>query len=139
MLLSKSILTGGVENERSVFPFIFGNHTLAAARITGYGVTGYKSISRENASINQRLYKCDKSACVATGNCYSVCSFNLFEAIFKYLRKTVNPLLTCTVGSGSIEYSYIIINFLFGTYVYYNKSVLDIFYFTMLSQLVLNV
>lgn len=34
---------------------------------------------------------------------------------------------------------YIIINFLFGTYVFYNKSVLDIFYFTMLSQLVLNV
>lgn len=34
---------------------------------------------------------------------------------------------------------YIVINFLFGTYVYYNKSVLDIFYFTMLSQLVLNV
>lgn len=34
---------------------------------------------------------------------------------------------------------YIIINFFFGTYVYYNKSVLDIFYFTMLSQIVLNV
>lgn len=34
---------------------------------------------------------------------------------------------------------YVIINFLFGTYVFYNKTVIDIFYFTMLSQLVLNI
>ncbi|XJS10370.1 sugar transferase [Aerococcaceae bacterium WGS1372] len=34
---------------------------------------------------------------------------------------------------------YVIINILFGTYVFYNKSVLDIFYLTMLSQLVLNI
>lgn len=34
---------------------------------------------------------------------------------------------------------YIVINFLFGTYVFYNKSILDIFYLTMLSQLFLNI
>lgn len=47
---------------------------------------------------------------------------------------------------GAFEQSYIwiflgymVINILFGTYVFYNKTVLDIFYFTMLSQLVLNI
>lgn len=34
---------------------------------------------------------------------------------------------------------YMVINFLFGTYVYYNKSLVDIFYLTMLSELFLNI
>lgn len=37
-----------------------------------------------------------------------------------------------------IMLGFIIINFLFGTYVFYNKTYLDLFYFTMLSQLFLS-
>ncbi|UUX32948.1 sugar transferase [Fundicoccus culcitae] len=34
---------------------------------------------------------------------------------------------------------FIVINILFGTYIFYNKTLLDLFYFTMLSQLVLTI
>lgn len=37
-----------------------------------------------------------------------------------------------------IMIGFIVINFLFGTYVFYNKTYLDLFYFTMLSQIVLS-
>ena len=36
-----------------------------------------------------------------------------------------------------IVVGFIVINFLFGTYVFYNKNLLDLFYFTMLSELAL--
>lgn len=38
-----------------------------------------------------------------------------------------------------IMIGFIVINILFGTYIFYNKSLLDLFYFSMLSQLVLTV
>lgn len=38
-----------------------------------------------------------------------------------------------------IFFGFILINILFETYVFYNKTLLDLFYFTMLSQLVLSV
>lgn len=38
-----------------------------------------------------------------------------------------------------IAIGFIIITFLFGTYVFYNKSLLDIFYLTMLTALMLNI
>ena len=37
-----------------------------------------------------------------------------------------------------IVLGFILINFLFGTYIFYNKTLLDLFYFTMLTQLVLS-
>lgn len=38
-----------------------------------------------------------------------------------------------------IFFGFILINILFETYIFYNKTLLDLFYFTMLSQLVLSV
>ncbi|MGX7109162.1 sugar transferase [Facklamia miroungae] len=37
-----------------------------------------------------------------------------------------------------IALGFIFINFLFGTYIFYNKTLMDLFYFTMLSQLFLS-
>ena len=107
MLLGQGILTGGIKKHTPGGVLIFRDHFLAAAAVSGEGVTTQQGIRRKDPVINEGPDQCNKSAGMAAGNRNAFGGDDFLKECRGKFRETICPLIVGAVRRGGIQHHYI--------------------------------